>query len=59
MGDIKEIEKEFKDKVDLIVNGGNLTNGVPSTIIKVKNHKIEVLRKGNISKEELERRIDK
>lgn len=37
----------FKDKVDIIIDGGK-TSKTPSTIIKVVNNKICILRKGSL-----------
>lgn len=55
--DMQEIQREFKDKVECIVDGGNNINGTPSTIIQIEKNELKVLRKGPISKQELERRI--
>ncbi len=57
INNINEIMNKFKDKVDLIVDEGNILEGIPSTIIRVKDKNIEILRKGPINKEELERSI--
>ncbi len=49
---IEDILKEFKDKVDLIVDAGNLKEKPVSTIAKIEN-KIKILRKGIISKKQI------
>jgi len=54
---MQEILKEFKEKVECIVDGGDNIKGIPSTIIKIEKNELKVLREGPISKQELERRI--
>lgn len=44
---IKEAEKYFGKNVDIYINGGKKI-GKPSTLIRVLNDKIEVLRQGVI-----------
>lgn len=48
---------EFKDKVECIVDGGKIKNGIPSTIIKFEEGKINILREGQINKKDLEEEI--
>ncbi len=55
--DLKLLTEEFKSKIDLIVDEGKSEIGVPSTIIKLEGSKIEILRKGPISKEELKKAL--
>ena len=43
----------FKDSVDFYVDGGNLAEKLPSTIISFNNGTITVLRQGAISEQEL------
>lgn len=43
--DPKEIEKRFKGTIDLVIDGGIII-GEPSTVIKIIEDKIEVLREG-------------
>ena len=50
---MEEILPKFKEKVDIIVDGGNAKIGVPSTIIKVTGNNVNILRKGPISEEEI------
>lgn len=54
---IEKILKEFNDKVDCIVDEGDLKKAVPSTIIKIEENNIKILREGPIDREEIERRI--
>lgn len=46
--EIEKIVAEFKDKVDVIIDGGKSKIGVPSTIIQVDNKEIKVLRQGSL-----------
>lgn len=39
---------EFKDKVDIIIDGG-ITSDMPSTIVRVDNNNINVLRQGSLN----------
>lgn len=43
-----EIQKEFKDKVDLIVCDGDKENAVPSTIVSLEGGTWSVLRQGGV-----------
>ena len=57
--DAKEIAKDFDGLVDAIIDGGVAKIGQSSTIVKVVNNNIEVLRKGTITKQELEIMINR
>ena len=59
MVEIEEILGEFSDKVDCIVSSSKAKIGVPSTIMMVKDGKLEVLREGPISFKELINRKDR
>ena len=52
--DIKDIIKEFGDKVNYYIDGGKSKIGIGSTIVKVENNSIKILREGSISKKEIE-----
>ena len=52
--DFEKAYNDFKDKVDIFVDGGVAQIGVASTVIQVVNDEIKVLREGIISKEEIE-----
>lgn len=52
--DIQDIIKEFGDKIDYYIDGGKSKIGIGSTIVKVENNAIKILREGIISKEEIE-----
>lgn len=45
---VAEIEKEFHKEVDLIVDDGDKKNALPSTIVKIENGKISILRQGSV-----------
>ena len=44
---IKEAKEYFGDKVDFYIDGGK-RKSEPSTLIKIENGKIEVLRQGKV-----------
>ena len=50
---IKNMPDEIRQNVDLIVDGGEAKIGKASTIVIVKNNKIEILREGPITKEQI------
>ena len=50
---IKDIFEELNDKVDLIIDGGDTKIGVESTVIRVINGKIHILRPGKITVNDL------
>ena len=50
----EEIKKYFSKSVDAIISGGIIEKGVPSTIVKVDNGKINILREGKITKKQIE-----
>ncbi len=45
---INEIEKEFSNDVSVIVSDGDKLNGVPSTIVKIENGQINIIRQGTV-----------
>ena len=57
MTDILDILKVFSDNVDCIVDEGVSKGGIASTIIRIKNKEVCVLREGPISKKEIEEEI--
>ena len=46
--EINDFYNEFKNKVDIIINGGETNLKLSSTIIRLKNENIEILREGTI-----------
>ena len=49
--EVDDFYEEFKDKVDIIIDGGKSPIGTPSTIVKVENNNIKILREGNLKVE--------
>ncbi len=50
---IDEIISAFEDKVDVILDAGEITYGVPSTIVDCTGEKVKILREGKIPSEEI------
>lgn len=50
---IKDIQKDFEGKVDYFIDNGESKLGIPSTIVRVINNEVHILRHGSISKEEI------
>ena len=50
----QHVDDEFGNEVGLIIDGGPCMNGLESTIVKVENDQLILLRPGNITKERLE-----
>ena len=46
--EVDDFIDEFKDKVDIIIDGGKSKIGVASTIVRVENDKIKILRAVNL-----------
>lgn len=51
---VEDIIDEFNGKVDTIIDGGSTKIGVESTVVRVINNEIHILRPGYITKEDLE-----
>ena len=49
----EDILDDFKDKVDLAINGGNSDIGIESTIVKVIDNIPHILRPGSITEEQI------
>ena len=52
---IDDIYDELNDKVDMIINGGETNIGLESTVIRVIDDKINILRPGKVTKSELKK----
>lgn len=50
---IKNIISELGNKVDYILDSGNIDNDTTSTIVEINNEKAIIIREGKISKEEI------
>lgn len=55
----EELSPVFKNRVDIVIDGGECPIGTASTIIDMSKSKISILREGSISKEEIENIIGK
>lgn len=55
----EELSDKFKERVDIIIDGGESPIGEASTIIDMSNKNIRILREGSISKEYIEKIIGK
>lgn len=51
----KEIIKLFKHKVDIILDGGNLSQTLPSTVIDVSSDKPKIVRYGAVTQAKIEK----
>ncbi|MBR2744167.1 MAG: threonylcarbamoyl-AMP synthase [Clostridia bacterium] len=51
--EISDIKKDFDGCVDVIIDGGRAKIAKPSTIVKVINNEIVILREGEITKEDI------
>lgn len=56
---LEDIRTDFEDKVDYFIDGGESTIGISSTIVKVIDNVPHILRKGSITKEQIEKVIGK
>ncbi len=52
---IEDIRNEFQGKVATIIDAGEVDIGVESTVVKVMNNKVRILRPGKITKEDIEK----
>jgi L-threonylcarbamoyladenylate synthase len=53
--DFASAKKYFAGKVDLIIDGGICSHKIASTILKIENDKIKIVREGLIGKNQLEK----
>ena len=51
---IEEIDEEMLDEVDFVTETSEKSSNIASTIVKIEDGKLEILREGTIKKEELE-----
>ena len=54
---LQEIKKNFEGKVDYFIDEGECELGVSSTIVQVVDGKIQILRQGSITLEQIEKEI--
>lgn len=55
---IKDIYEELKDKIDYVIDGGTCEVGLESTVVKVEQNTVRILRPGKITKEQIEKVVD-
>lgn len=48
--DAETVIRYFGDKIDLVIDGGTTSGGLPSTIVDITENKINILREGVINK---------
>lgn len=51
---IKDIYDELKDRVDVFIDGGKTDIGIESTVVKVEDDVVKILRPGKISLEDIQ-----
>jgi len=54
---LQEIKKHFEGKADYFIDDGDSELGVSSTIVKVVDGKLQILRQGSITLEQIEKEI--
>lgn len=54
---IEDIYEELSSKMDYIINGGRCEVGVESTVVRVEDGTVRILRPGMISKEQIEQLV--
>lgn len=54
---IENLLSDFNNKVSFIINSGDLKDGTPSTIVKVENNNIKLIREGKISIDDINKCI--
>ena len=52
---MSDIINELQDKVDFMIDGGETDIGIESTVVRVINDEVRILRPGKITKEDIER----
>ena len=55
---LEDIYSELADKMDYIIDGGKCEVGLESTVVKVDDGQVKILRPGKITKEEIEEIIN-
>lgn len=56
---IENIINELGEKVDYIIDSGNIESDTPSTIVEVNNESIIIIREGKITKKEIVKVLQK
>lgn len=55
---INDIYNDFKDNVSIYIDSGESKISIPSTIVKVENNEIKILREGPITLEEIKNKLN-
>lgn len=55
--EVNDIIDDFRNTVDIIIDGGKSVDSIPSTIVRVEDNKINILRQGKISEDEIKERV--
>ena len=50
----EEVLKNFENQIDLIIDGGESTSRIPSTVVSVEEDELKLFREGAIPKERIE-----
>lgn len=53
----EEVAEYFYDKIDVIIDGGLLTEATPSTVVDITGDKLIIVREGKIRREDLEENL--
>lgn len=56
---VDDIMQELNGKVDYIIDGGESAIGLESTVVRVINNEVKILRPGKITREDIEKVINK
>ena len=54
---LQDITKNFKEEVDFYIDGGECEIGLPSTIVQVVDGRVQILRQGSITLEDINQTI--
>lgn len=55
---IEDVYDELKNNMDYIIDGGKCEIGIESTVVKVENDTVRILRPGKITKEDIEQIVN-
>lgn len=56
---ISEIPRDFKDTTSFIIDGGPSDLSIASTIVKIENNEVNILRKGTITEADIKKVIER
>ena len=56
---LSEIPENFKDKASFIIDGGPSNLSIASTIVKIENNKVNILRQGTITEAEIKNVLER